>query len=224
MATMRLANLDREICLYELVAGGGPALLLLHGLGERAPSEVRGPAAEEWAGPIFGLDFTGHGHSDVPPGAGYTSEALLSDADTALAHLGGCTVVGRGLGAYVALMLAGTRPEAVRGVVLCDGPGLAGGGPWPSSRHVPGAAPKDRHRPDGLALAELAHEIRPVDYATAFVRRAVRRSGLAHPVVVSAVARPPWLAAVAAEPGAREMTLRHALRLFGADTTAPVDA
>ena len=56
----------------------------------------------------------------------------MGDADVALAHLGAATVLGRGLGAYVALLIAGARPHLVRGAVLCDGPGLAGGGIGPT--------------------------------------------------------------------------------------------
>ena len=52
----------------------------------------------------------------------------MADADAALAHLGPATVYGRGLGAYVALLIAGARPDLVRGAVLDDGPGLVGGG------------------------------------------------------------------------------------------------
>ncbi len=66
-------------------------------------------------------------------GGGYTAEVLLADVDAALAHLGPCTLVGRGLGAYVALLAAGARATAVRGAILLDGPGLAGGGPFPGS-------------------------------------------------------------------------------------------
>src|SRR5690606_42068802 len=65
---------------------------------------------------------------------GYYCEALMGDVDAALAHLGPCTVHGRGLGAYVALLIAGARPTLVRGAVLADGPGLAGGGPNPPAR------------------------------------------------------------------------------------------
>ena len=63
--------------------------------------------AADWPGPVYALDFTGHGRSDVPAGGGYSAEILLADADHALAHLGTATVVGRGLGAYIALMLGG---------------------------------------------------------------------------------------------------------------------
>ena len=60
----------------------------------------------------------------------------MADADAALARLGRATLLGRGLGAYVALLLAGARPKPVRGAILCDGPGLAGGGSRPGSPTV----------------------------------------------------------------------------------------
>ncbi|MEM1331884.1 MAG: alpha/beta fold hydrolase, partial [Actinomycetota bacterium] len=99
-------------------------LLLLHGLGEESPPTV--PNWLSWNGPVFALDFVGHGRSTVPAGGGYTSETLLADADSALAHLTeavgaeAVTVVGRGLGAYVALQLAGGRASQVHGAILLD--------------------------------------------------------------------------------------------------------
>ncbi len=51
------------LALHELRSGEGRPLLLLHGLGERTPDRV--PAyVEAWDGPVFGLDFTGHGAFD----------------------------------------------------------------------------------------------------------------------------------------------------------------
>ena len=114
-------------------------------LADRTPAEVPEDAAA-WPGPVHGLDFTGHGGSTVPAGGGYTAEILMADADAALAHLGPCTVLGRGLGAYIALMIAGARPDLVRGAVLDDGAGLAGGGDSPGSVYVAAAARPRRHR------------------------------------------------------------------------------
>ena len=95
-----------DLALHELTAGtGGQPLLLLHGLGEESPSTLP-PWTAPWDGPVYGLDFTGHGRSTVPPGGGYTPEVLMGDADAALARLGPATVVGRGLGAYVGLLIA----------------------------------------------------------------------------------------------------------------------
>ena len=122
-----------DLSLHRLRDGVGRSLLLLHGLGESSPQLVPEWAAG-WAGPIVALDFTGHGGSTIPAGGGYTAEIVLADADVALAELGTATLVGRGLGAYVALMLAGARPQLVRGAVLCDGPGLAGGAIGPTSQ------------------------------------------------------------------------------------------
>jgi pimeloyl-ACP methyl ester carboxylesterase len=111
----------------------------------------------------------------------------MADADTALGRLGRATLLGRGLGAYVALLLAGARPKPVRGAILCDGPGLAGGGSRPGSPTVivPWLASRgEGATPDPFAQAELARDLRPPDYATSFLRQATQLSGLARPISV----------------------------------------
>lgn len=202
-----------RLALRELREGDGRPLLLLHGLGEAA---VTAPPAwtADWPGPVIALDFTGHGESTVPRGGGYTAETLLADADVALAELGSATVVGRGLGAYVATMLAGARPRLVRGAVLTDGPGIVGGGedgPTPQAYFRLG---EDSVTPDPYALFEMSRDLRPPDYATLFVRLAVAGSGLDEPLAVTATYRPAWLAAVAAETGVADTTLRAALDAY----------
>lgn len=208
---LRHAKVD--LALHELRAGEGRPLLLLHGLGERTPPRVPGEAAA-WPGPVWGLDLTGHGRSTLPAGGGYTCELLMADADRAVEHLGTATVLGRGLGAYVALLLAGARPDAVRGAVLADGHGLAGGGVEPGSPVYERSAAGSAHGapPDPHAVVELATDVRPPTYATSFARLAVQSSDLRTPLVVAARFRPPWLAAVAAEPGvAQAKTVEDAL-------------
>ena len=203
-----------RLALHHLRAGEGRPLLFLHGLGEAAPAEV--PAwLGAWPGPIAALDFTGHGQSTIPVGGGYTSEILLADADIALAALGSATVFGRGLGAFVALMLAGSRPAEVVGAVLADGPGLAGGPTFPTSQSF-FALPAPDGPPDPYALVELTRDLRPPDYAAAFVRLALAGSPLDEPVTVTAVFRPPWLEAVAAEPGVAQGTIDSALARYAA--------
>lgn len=189
--------------------GHGRPLLLLHGLGEASPSQVPTWAAA-WPGPVTALDFTGHGRSTVPSGGGYSAETVMADADAALAELGEVSIVGRGLGAYVALMLAGARPTQVRGAVLADGPGLAGGAIGPTSQSFVTLPPRATP-PDPYALFELSRDLRPPDYATLFVRLAVEGSGIDEPIVVSAVVRPPWLEAVVGEMGVAVAPLPDAL-------------
>lgn len=192
---------------------GGRRLLLLHGLGERTPAAAPAWAAG-WPGPVWGLDFTGHGASTTPIGGGYTAEVLMADADAALAELGPATIVGRGLGAYIALLVAGARPNLVEGAVLDDGPGLAGGGPVPGTTVILSGLAVDGSSPDEWALAELARDVRPPDYATSFARQATQLSLLEWPLAVCARFRPPWLEAVAAEPGVLDTTLAEALRRY----------
>jgi pimeloyl-ACP methyl ester carboxylesterase len=194
-------------------AGARP-LLLLHGRGEQ--TQARAPDfAEPWPGPIFGLDFTGHGASTIPRGGGYTAELLMADDDAALAHLGPATLLGRGLGAYVALLLAGARPALVRGAILCDGPGLAGGGPRPTTPSIPWPAERDDGgAPDPFALVDLARDVRPPDYATSFARQAQQLSGLDRPFSVCSLERPDWLAAVCDEPGVAVTRMSEALQEY----------
>lgn len=191
----------------------GRPLLVLHGLGMRSPGQVEAPL-ETWRGPIYALDFTGHGESTIPKGGGYTAEVLMGDADAALGAIGPVTVLGYGLGAYVALLLCGARPKEVMGAILCDGPGLTGGGPAPGSPYLPAVNPNAVVPPDPWALAELARDIRPEDYATNFLRQATQFSELEHPVTVCAGSRPPWLDAVASEPGVKCGSLKEALEEY----------
>ena len=227
-AVVYLRHVSTRLALHQLRAGAGTTrpLLCLHGLGERTPASAP-EYLNAWPGPIWGLDFTGHGDSTVPAGGGYTAEILMADVDHALAHLGETTVFGRGLGAYVALLIAGARPEMVAGAILADGPGLAGGGPSPTSpvavrpAGVIGAVGGTPATPDGYALVELARDVRPADYATLYVRQALQFSGLEEPIAVVGVVRPPWLAAVAEETGVVTTTLADALHRYAHVQRAP---
>ena len=215
--TTHLTHNHATLALHRLADGDERSrpLLLLHGLGERTPDTVPSVAAL-WPGPVYGLDFTGHGASTIPTGGGYSAEILLADADTAVRHLGPCTVVGRGLGAYVALLVAAARADTVHGTVLLDGPGMiaSDNGPGSSSpltidRNAP--AP-----PDPFALLELSRDIRSPDYAAVLARMALNGSPLEHPLVVDTVNRPAWLAAVVDEPGVLQTDAAGALATFAA--------
>lgn len=208
-----------RLALHELrkkrgdVAHGRP-LLLLHGLGERAPRHAPVELAS-WPGPVMALDFTGHGDSTVPRGGGYTCEILLADVDVALHHLGPSTVMGRGLGAYIALLAAGACPKLARGVILRDGPGLAGGGAGASTPFIPYVDAQAPAPPDPFALVELAIDIRAPDYASVFARHAAQLSGLQRPISVCCAERPSWLAAVITEVGVEATNVREALAYYG---------
>jgi pimeloyl-ACP methyl ester carboxylesterase len=205
-----------RLALHMLRAGdGGRPLLLLHGLGERTPASAPAWAAR-WPGPVHGLDFTGHGESTVPVGGGYSSEMLMADADAAVHHLGECTVVGRGLGGYVALLIAGGRPDRVIGAALCDGPGSVGGGAGPVSGAATLLRVGEPAAPDPYALHELSRDVRPPDYAMTYVHLAAGRSRLATPIAVCANWRPPWLTAVADHPSVLDISLPAALKVFAA--------
>lgn len=202
------------LALHRLRDGEGHPLLHLHGLGMRTP-DAAPPELDRWPGEIWGLDFTGHGASSVPRGGGYTAEILFGDVDAAIEHLGPVTLLGRGLGAYVALIAAAGRVDAVRGAILTDGPGIAGGGPAPATPSMVSVDPEAPSPPDPFVLGELSRDLRPPDYALQFARLAVELSDVGTPIIVCARSRPEWLSAVAEEPGVLVTSLDEALRIYG---------
>lgn len=190
-----------RLAVHCLRAGEGPRLLTLHALGLSTSERVL-DLVGRWPGPVHGLDFTGHGASTVPTGGGYSAEILSADVDAALAELGPCTLYGQGLGGYVALLVAGCRPSLVRGAIIDDGPGLAGGSPVPGPPSIlsPPTTIVPGRTPDPWALLELSRDVRPPDYAVTMLRLAAMVSGSTEPVAVVARQRPPWLIAVVDDP------------------------
>jgi pimeloyl-ACP methyl ester carboxylesterase len=91
MNTVMLQHNKITLALHEVRPGTGRPLLFLHGLGESAA--MMSTLSVNWAGPVWALDFTGHGESSVPAGGGYSSEILMADADIALRHIGEATVL-----------------------------------------------------------------------------------------------------------------------------------
>jgi len=120
-----LKNGRVELALHRRKDGEGVPLLLLHALWES--SAAWGAEPDAWPGPVFALDFSGHGESGWVRGGSYHIERFLSDADLALRHMERAALLGSGLGAWYAVILAGTRAERVPGCLLAPGPGLPGG-------------------------------------------------------------------------------------------------
>lgn len=187
---MRLRHARTEIELHELAPGDGLPLLLLHALG--GSSADWGELSALWPGRVCGLDFCGHGASEWMRGGVYVPELLAADADIALAQLGHAALIGTGVGAYAALLLAGGRPTEVPAALLLPGRGLAGGGvepdfdrPWlqvvtPALNPPlpPGCDPR---------LCALELDPRPADYAARFAAQARRLL-----LLEDGTARPPW--------------------------------
>lgn len=199
MSITHLQHNRVSLALYRVRDGEGRPLLLLHGLGEDARNMSR--LDVNWNGPVWALDFTGHGESTVPRGGGYSAEILMADVDIVLRHLGEATILGRGLGGYVAFLIAGARPQLVKGAVIIDGPGLAGGAIQVTSSSEISIAARTGQAPDPWALIELSRDARPPNYAVTFVRLATTGSSLEEPIAVACKVNPPWVEAISAEPG-----------------------
>lgn len=214
MNTIHLQHNRITLALHEVHSGTGRPLLLLHGLGENAQAMHDVPV--QWNGPVWALDFTGHGESTVPHGGGYSAEILMADVDVALRHLGEATILGRGLGGYVAFLIAGARPQLVKGVVIADGPGLSGGAIHAtSSSEITSAGIRTGTAPDPWALIELSRDARPPNYAVTFTRLAVTASPIDEPIAVTTRVTPPWIEAIRAEPGVLTgVTVNEALEIY----------
>ncbi|MCY4175392.1 MAG: alpha/beta fold hydrolase [Acidimicrobiaceae bacterium] len=108
--------------LHAETVGTGPAVLLVHGMGDNASG---------WAAAVAGLkdefacttiDLPGHGRSPAPAErAAYERESVLASMDAALtrdgAAPGGAVFVGHSLGGYLGLAHCLTRPGVIRGFV-----------------------------------------------------------------------------------------------------------
>ncbi len=216
MKTEFLQHNRVTLALHQVSDGEGRPLLLLHGLGESAQNMSSFPVT--WNGPIWALDFTGHGQSTVPRGGGYSAEILMADVDIALRHLGECTIVGRGLGGYIAFLIAGARPDRVRGAVIADGPGLSGGAVHATSSSEIAIAERPGTTPDPWALIELSRDARPPNYAVTFVQLATAGSSLDEPIAVTCKVNPPWIEAIRAERGVMtDISVSDALEIFSAN-------
>jgi pimeloyl-ACP methyl ester carboxylesterase len=202
---MKLQRGRVSLWLEPLHEGTGTTLLLLHELGGSSADFGDGSDLE-WSGPIHALDFSGHGRSGRMLGGSYSPEQLAADADAAVVQLGGACVLGAGLGAYIALLLAGARPALVPGVALLKGRGITGGGASYDFSRPPRLAPiqsveassdlQSRSHVDPVALFCLGNDPRPDDYAPKFASTAKRVL-----LVDSESETPPWWRAVARVPG-----------------------
>lgn len=181
--------------LHALVEREGQALLLLHGLYDSAATW--GPEVEAWSGSVYALDFSGHGLSGAALGGAYTPEILAGDADMALEAVGPACIAGVGVGAYVALLLAGGRPDQVAAALLAPGRGLAGAGaipdfdapfdgaPDPQPHSELGGRPRQPRTDPDVRCLEL--DFRPVDYIATFAAAAKQLV-----LLEDDAARPPW--------------------------------
>lgn len=215
-ADRTLINGRTSLHLRQLDEGNGTPLLLLHDLFGSMEDWQR-PALQEavekaWDGPVWALDFAGHGDSAWRPGGAYYPELFATDADAALEEIGSACVAGIGLGAYVALLLAGARAEKVPGGLLLPGTGMAGGGPEPALAPNPNSLEELARASGGTETASdtatdprvilAQNDIRPVDYACSF---GTRSAGLVlaedgHP-------RPGWWESLRTLPTSRKVPI-----------------
>ncbi len=208
-----------RLALHRLRAAAGTPLLLLHELA--ASAAMWEPSAIEWSGPVYALDFCGHGHSTAIAGGGYTPELLAGDADAALAHIGGAVVAGAGIGAYVSLLLSAGRADDVAACLLLPGRGLTGGGAAPDFRKPKVEFMTTAQRMTGAGcdpmVAILEHDVRPPEYVARFAgnaRRVVLRE--------DGASRPPWWEALRTLPNAavERGDLNECLRRLDANSPA----
>jgi pimeloyl-ACP methyl ester carboxylesterase len=187
---IRLHHARTAIALHELTHGDGLPLLVLHALGGSSADWRQ--VAMAWPGRVIGVDFSGHGESERLRGGAYWPELLLGDADVALEQIGPAAVAGAGLGAYIALLLAGSRPQSVPAALLLPGRGFAGGGPQPDFDRplLTALTPADpAPLPPGCDPMCCALELdpRPPEYAAQFAAAARRLL-----LLEDGDPRPPW--------------------------------
>ncbi len=179
---MQLFHGRAAVEFHTLKQGEGRPLLLLHALGSSSaawPDRI----LDGFAGPVFAIDFAGHGMSSRLRGGAYYPEHFLADADLALEQIAEpCALLGAGIGAYVALMLAGSRPDSVLGGLLVDRAGFDGVGSLPDDElvfeDIEGFERFIAEASTGFAVgtdplvAQCAGDMRPTHYAKSYAQAA----------------------------------------------------
>ena len=110
---------------HYVVAGEGPPILLLHGLGASVVTwrDNIGPLSESHT--VYALDFPGHGDTDNPD-IDYAPETILRFMVRLLAELklDRVAIIGNSVGGAVGLMMALRHGDRVSGLVLVGSAGL----------------------------------------------------------------------------------------------------
>ncbi len=123
MRALHLSDLDAHLCYHDL-AGREAVCVYLHGLGAAASADFPVIVHQTRLASYRALlvDFLGSGFSDRPDAFSYTLEAHAATVARLLDHLGlrGCHLVGHRFGGSVAIVLAATRPDLVRGLVVAE--------------------------------------------------------------------------------------------------------
>jgi pimeloyl-ACP methyl ester carboxylesterase len=211
-AMRKLAHGRLHLAVHDLANEPGPGLLAVHAL--RGSSVDWGDSLSAWQGRVHAVDLSGHGSSDALRGGGASPELLAADVDVALAETGARFLVGRGLGAYLVLLVAGCRPAEVDAALLLPGAGLDGGGVEPcfeqlAERFAAARRAEGDAGPTAWDHHALECDVRPPDYARSFADRARRLL-----LLEDGAPRPPWWIALrggATVRGLRSPTFRDAL-------------
>ena len=118
---VRVGNIDT----HQVVAGEGPPLLLLHGLGASVITwrDNIGPLSRAFR--VYALDLPGHGDSDKPD-IDYSADTVVQFLLGFVESLGieRPRMIGNSIGGALALITALRHPDLVDGLVLVDSGGL----------------------------------------------------------------------------------------------------
>lgn len=117
---VRYVTVDGERIRY-LVAGSGPAIVLLHTLRTQLDMFQKVIPALATHFRVYALDYPGHGHSDAPD-ADYAADFFVAFVAGFLDRLNieHALLVGESIGGTIALVLAARRNPRVRGVVAVN--------------------------------------------------------------------------------------------------------
>ncbi|NCG21877.1 MAG: alpha/beta fold hydrolase [Rhodobacterales bacterium] len=119
-------GLRLRVCTWGEAQSDQLPTLILHGFLEQGASW--NGVAELLSGQVYAPDQRGHGLSDhVGAGGYYHFWDYVRDVDALVEWLGGqVNLVGHSMGGGVASLYAGTRPDAVRSLVIIEGLGPPG--------------------------------------------------------------------------------------------------